>query len=443
MPRTEALRERLAANLGPAWLAGQRWFRAKQRRVLAVEPHDLAPLGNGHDSWLAVVSVRYADGGEDRYLVPLVVDAHAAREPRDGEDMWRSLARLMVEGGELAGGRGAFVFSPEAAAAALLPSGADELAELAERRLGVEQSNTSVVLGDRLILKLYRCLEPGENPDVEVGSFLTHAGFAHTPPVAGSASYLADDRASCAAAMLQAFLASHGDGWAWLLEQLDEADGSPQLADGLSAIGVVTAEMHAALASRPDDPAFPARAATTFERAAWRAGAEEQLSDALEMVGQRERGRLERLAPEIRRRFGALEDAGEARTSRVHGDYHLGQLLRTDDGFAVIDFEGEPARPLDERRRPSSPLRDVAGMLRSLDYAARTHAARSEAFDADGWLRRARGEFLSGYGGVAAADEALLTAFEIEKACYEVRYEAGNRPDWTWLPLAALERLAA
>ncbi|HEX7197339.1 MAG TPA: hypothetical protein VF364_10975, partial [Candidatus Limnocylindria bacterium] len=130
--------------------------------------------------------------------------------------------------------------------------------------------------------------------------------------------------------------------------------------------------------------------------------------------------------------------------SRVHGDYHLGQLLaRSDGGFSVIDFEGEPARPLEERRQPGSPMRDVAGLLRSLDYAARTAERASPGFDAAAWLAEARGAFLGAYGAIGPAEASLLTAFELEKACYEVRYEANNRPDWLWLPLAAVERLTA
>ena len=157
--------------------------------------------------------------------------------------------------------------------------------------------------------------------------------------------------------------------------------------------------------------------------------------------------RLVRLAPRITARFADTfgSAVGEAAVSRIHGDYHLGQLLaRPDGGFSVIDFEGEPARPLDERREPSSPLRDVAGMLRSLDYAARTAEAGVHArqFAADRWLVEARGAFLEAYGGIDVEAQGLLDAFELEKACYEVRYEASNRPSWLWLPLAAAERLA-
>jgi maltokinase len=155
------------------------------------------------------------------------------------------------------------------------------------------------------------------------------------------------------------------------------------------------------------------------------------------------RPRLTRIVPRITAGLGAIQDAGEVRVSRIHGDYHLGQLLRTEDGFTVIDFEGEPARTLKERQAPASPLRDLAGMLRSLDYAAHAAVAGNSSRDTDSqWLGAARAAFLEGYGGVRPNQAKLLAAFELEKACYEVVYEANNRPDWTWLPLGALERLA-
>jgi maltokinase len=154
-----------------------------------------------------------------------------------------------------------------------------------------------------------------------------------------------------------------------------------------------------------------------------------------------EQSRLSAIAPRIAAQLEAIGAGGETRVSRIHGDYHLGQLLRTADGFAVIDFEGEPARTVLERRAPASPLRDVAGMLRSLDYAAHT-SNRDGVPDGEAviWLRGARAALLDGYGGISPADLPLLAAFELEKACYEVVYEANNRPDWTWLPLEALER---
>ena len=243
--------------------------------------------------------------------------------------------------------------------------------------------------------------------------------------------------------MLQAFVPSTGDAWAAMLGRL--ADDPEHAVDVVARIGEVTARMHAALASRPADQTFPSRVATVAETAAWRASAERQLALAVSAVGGDAHERMVAVAPAVTARFADTfgSATGEARVTRIHGDYHLGQLLaRTDGGFSVIDFEGEPARPLHERRAPSSPLRDVAGMLRSLDYAARTAERTSAAFDAEAWLAEARAAFIGAYGGIGPAAVGLLEAFELEKACYEVRYESSNRPDWLWLPLAAVERLS-
>jgi trehalose synthase-fused probable maltokinase len=417
-------------------LASQRWFRSKQRPIATVTRHDRAPLGPAS---LVVLEVGYADGGTpDHYLVPEV----DGREPLDGEGAWSGLVQAMADGAELRGTRGAFLCYSTAALEELLPSAHAAAAALRERRLGVEQSNTSVVLDERLILKLYRLLERGVNPDVEVSAFLTDAGFTDTPPVAGAMTWTPDDGEPAAAAMLQAFVPSTRDGWAAMLGALAaDPDRGVEMA---ARVGELTARMHAALASQPADPSFPARAATVADTAAWRASAELQLALAVSAVGGAVHDRIVALAPAIAARFadtfGSATDG--AAVSRIHGDYHLGQLLaRTDGGFSVIDFEGEPARPLDERRAPSSPLRDLAGMLRSLDYAART-ARVSSAFDAQAWLAAARGSFIDAYGGIGPSDAGLLEAFELEKGCYEIRYEASNRPEWLWLPLAAVERLS-
>ncbi len=420
-----------------AWLLAQRWFRSKHRPIASVTEHDHAPLGSAA---LVVLAVAYADGGApDLYLVPRV----DGREPRDGEGAWIAIVRAMADGAELRASHGGFTCSRTDALDELLPSASVSATALRERRLGVEQSNTSVVLDDRLILKLYRLLEPGPNPDLEVSLFLADAGFADTPATAGAMTWLPDGGEPSAAAMLQAFVPSTGDAWAAMLGRLSE--GRQRAAEIAARIGQVTARMHAALASRPADPAFPSRMATVTETAAWRASAERQLALAVSAVGGDAHERMVAIAPAVTARFADTfgSATGEARVTRIHGDYHLGQLLaRTDGGFSVIDFEGEPARPLHERRAPSSPLRDIAGMLRSLDYAARTAERRAPAFDAETWLAEARAAFIGAYGGIGPAAVGLLEAFELEKACYEVRYEASNRPDWLWLPLAAVERLS-
>ena len=408
-----------------AWLASQRWFRSKQRTIETVTEVDTAAIGRRGQ--LTIVEVGYRDGGRsDCYLVPRVGE----REPADGDGVWRELAEVMNRGGELAGERGRFVAAPRSDPA--------PLAELDERQLRVEQSNTSVVLGERLILKLYRLLEQGEKPDIDVGAFLTQAGFADTPAVCGVLEYVDTEGARSAAAMLQTFVACRGDAWTTMLDAL--AAGGEHATDLAAQLGRLTRRLHATLTSHPDDPRFPARLATAGEAAEWRASAARQFREALAAVGDDDRGRLVALAPAVEERFddAFAGAAGRAAVSRIHGDYHLGQLLaRIDGGFSVIDFEGEPARPLAERSKPTSPLRDVAGMLRSFDYAARTAGAP------DGWLDAARAAFVHSYGGVDADLRPLLDAFELEKACYEIAYEANNRPAWIGLPLAAVERLAA
>lgn len=426
-------------ELTPAWITAQRWFRAKHREVAALEELERAPLVGPAD--LRVIEVRYADDGpSDRYLVPTV----GGREPRDGEGAWTRLVIAMAEDAALRGRAGTFACSPGPALEELLPSAAIAAAALDERRLTVEQSNTSVVIGDRLILKLFRLLESGENPDLEIGAFLGEVGFADTPPLAGTIVYVPVEGEPAAVAMLQGLVDTTGDAWSLILGAL--ATDPDEAVRGAERVGAVTAGLHAALASRPDDPSFPARPATVEEAASWRASAERQLAQAVGSLRGEAHDRLVRLAPAVRARFADTFGAasGEARVTRIHGDYHLGQLLaRPDGGLSIIDFEGEPARPLAERRAPSSPLRDVAGMLRSLDYAARTAAARDGGFDPDRWMAMAREAFIDAYGGIGADDAPLLDAFELEKACYEVRYEASNRPEWLWLPLAAVERLAA
>ncbi|HEX2140845.1 MAG TPA: hypothetical protein VHK28_01045 [Candidatus Limnocylindria bacterium] len=436
-----------AAALDADWLSRRRWFRSKRRPLGGVEVVDAASL-DGPGSWLLVLRARFRDGGEERYLVPAVEDGGRLREPEDGDGAWLAIARRAAAGPPEAAGQGStFPFESTPAHGELLDAGGDPattLASLGERRFTGEQSNTSVRLGDVLVLKIYRLLEPGTNPELEVNAFLTRLGFRYAPALGGVVSYHPANGEPAAAAMLQALVPSRGDGWDWVLRSLaSPPDGPLRAMAGASQVGGVTAELHAALAARPEEEGFPARPATGEERQAWRRGAEERLAAALGALDGGDAERLERLAPRIRERFAAIEDAEGARLSRIHGDYHLGQLLRTDEGFMVVDFEGEPARPLAERRHPASPLRDVAGMLRSLDYAAQMGERQADrSFDAEGWLSEARGAFLTAYGFMGPAEEALLAAFELEKACYEVAYEANNRPAWTWLPLAAVEQLA-
>ncbi|MEO8247627.1 MAG: hypothetical protein ABI622_10980 [Chloroflexota bacterium] len=427
-----------AVLLGPGWIAAQRWFRAKARPVASVSPVDAIRLTDAVE--LRVVEVAYADGGEtDRYLIPLAGGA----EPHDGDGAYRALVAAMAGGDELPGHHGTLRCDATPALAEFLPSARVAAAALAERRLRVEQTNTSVVLGERLILKLIRLVEPGLSPDVEVGRFLGEVEFAETPALAGWATYRPAAGEPCSVAILQAYAPSSGDAWAQVTGMLGAGDlaAATRVA---GQVGALTRRLHDALASRPGEAAFPARVATSAETGAWRAGAEAQLAAAIGSLGGAEHARLVVTADALRARFADAfgRATGDARVARIHGDYHLGQLLATERRHLVIDFEGEPARTLAERRAPNSPLRDVAGMLRSFDYAVRTAGTRGEAA-VDGGLAALRRAFLDGYGRIGVSDAALLEAFELEKACYEIRYEANNRPAWLWLPLEAVERLAA
>jgi trehalose synthase-fused probable maltokinase len=422
------------------WLASRRWFRSRTRPLRAVTLHDRADLPK--NGALLVLAAAFVDGREERYLVPIVAGPDGEREPADGDGLWQGLLASMMDGSRrVASRRGHFVLDPGPALSQLLPGGRSETDAVAESALAVEQSNTSIRLGDRIMLKIYRLLEPGLNPEREILEFLTERGFGHAPQAAGSMRYQTDDVEPADAAMVQSLVAARGDAWAWMLERLVAPPNGPVESVAAAAeIGGITAELHGALQSEPERPGFPSRPATADELRAWQAGALAQLEAALDALAGEGRARLAAAAPGVRRAFDEIPSAPDAWVSRVHGDYHLGQLLATEAGFVVTDFEGEPARPLAERRLPTSPLRDVAGMLRSLDYAARTAEGRQADFRADSWLADARSALLAAYG--ADPESPLLRAFELEKACYEVRYEANFRPDWVPLPLGAIEQAA-
>ncbi|MDQ3880999.1 MAG: hypothetical protein M3295_08000 [Chloroflexota bacterium] len=439
-----------------AWLVSQRWYAGKARTLTGAALRDAARLpaaADERDAVLLLEDVAYADGGRETYALPLVVEADGAalRPPTDDDRVWRRVARLIHAGDELRAWAGTFRFEP-AERDARAPS---DTGAATERTVGGEQSNTSVAIDDALILKLYRRPEPGESPEVELSRFLSErTSFRGAPRLHGTAHYVAPDGTAWALAILQQLVASEGSAWEWMVERLGDVmrrSGRPAftiLGRDLVALATVTGELHRALASAPSD-AFPVRAAGPDERRAWVASAATQLDRALESVRGDDRVRLEELAPAIEAALAPLADTDiPATVTRVHGDFHLGQLLRTRGGFVVIDFEGEPARPAAERRLPHSPLKDVAGMLRSLDYAGLTAARRIGFADpgsslADRWSAYAAGAFLEPYARAvgAAPDRGLLRAFELEKACYEVAYEAANRPDWLWVPMAGLDRL--
>lgn len=336
------------------------------------------------------------------------------------------------------------VIDPELALALLHVVAPDEEVERA-RYLGADQSNTSVVFDERLIFKLFRRLPGGPNPDAEVTRALVDAGFANVPPLVAEWRGEAGDFA-----VVNEFLVGGAEGFSLALISLRDlydrrcppGEAGADFAPDSRRLGAITAEMHLALAR--------AFGTGPGDAARW----------ADDMEAHLERVRLPGLDPDrVRAVYGrvrAVADPGPA--VRVHGDYHLGQVMRTDAGWYVLDFEGEPDRPLAERRRPSSPLRDVAGLVRSFHYAAQVALQEwgPEPDDelqvlAGAWEQHNAAAFVAGYlgtEGVAAvlpaadADRRLVqAAFELDKAVYEVGYEQSHRPDWVGIPLSAVHRI--
>jgi maltose alpha-D-glucosyltransferase / alpha-amylase len=368
--------------------------------------------------------------------------------------------------------------------------GEETVSEVSVRRAEVEQTNSSVILGERLILKAYRRLQKGTNPDLEIGRYLTEeVRFENTPPLAGAIEYEGPDGETTTLGLLQGFVENQGDGWSyvldylgryledrlvtsWSLEGEEDVEEEQQGAEDAFFAGLVrilgqrTGELHAAFAAPTDDSAFAPQHAPPEEVAGWAEGILAEARRTLDLL-KRRRGRLpEEAGPdadrllalrrELTRRIKDVsrEGFGVVKT-RHHGDFHLGQVLVVGNDFQIIDFEGEPARPLAERRRKHSPLRDVAGMLRSFNYAIRSALMNIVADRAEPlerlepwitlWEERTRQAFLEGYAegsrGAASYPEneeharALIELFTLEKALYEIRYELDNRPDWVGIPI--------
>jgi maltose alpha-D-glucosyltransferase/alpha-amylase len=467
------------------FLIRQRWFAAKTHGIDAVRVEDWAVLEPEAPFLLLLLDVDH-----DRYYLPITVSAAApagAAVARKGDDavvdahddprFARHVLAAIAGGRSLATRAGLVRFLPTPG----WPFPSDPGA-LAARRLTGEQSNTSLILGRSLVLKSLRRPQPGTNPDVEIARFLAaRTRFRQVPHLAGDAEYVGPDGRAASLALLQEFVDNTGDGWRYLttaLEQRGEAlerrgealeqraealDAGPDpLLDDLRRLGEVTAGLHVALASDPDDPDFRPEPVTQADVLRWTADITRDLqSPALAGLLATHAAAGGDPARSVARALAALEPLATATVRiRGHGDYHLGQVLKTADDFVIIDFEGEPARPLVERRAKHSPLRDVAGMLRSLDYAAHAVAfGRPEADRANAiarllrWEQRARRAFLDGYRAIAATSpvplvpvsdaalEGACAAFELEKACYELRYELDNRPDWAPIPLAGIARI--
>ncbi|MGN6550525.1 MAG: putative maltokinase, partial [Pararhizobium sp.] len=493
-------RRQLETEVLPRFLPLQRWFGAKDAAISDVT---LTPLGELQNGEHALVACDVEVGGEhQRYFLPLSVRwgeenihpgapklsytlAKIRRTSRLGalidgafdERFAEALLNGMRSETAVENGSGAVRFRGSAALSAIEDFGEP-------RPLGVEQSNVSIVFSDKVILKLYRRLRQGEQPDVEVARFLTEtAHFANTPQFLGAVEYRpAEAEATTLAAAFQ-FVPNQGDAWEAVVEALlrdidehmlgaEEAD-TTLTGNGFAfplnigeLLGRRTAELHRAFATPTDDPAFAVEKVTARDIRCWVGQVERvagrvlsHLRAARDGLPEAARGKAERLL--------GLEKALDARIAafaelkpeggriRIHGDFHLGQVLVAQNDVMFIDFEGEPRRGLDERREKASPLRDVAGMLRSFDYAAATalsrHAehsgSRNEAAAkrAAGWLARTTNDFLVAYvAGMSGAEifpdddqtaRNLIDLFVLQKAMYEIGYELANRPDWVGIPL--------
>ena len=419
---TAALAAELRGTL-PGHLSQQRWYGAKHRGTPSVS---IASIDELVPPWPAVVRV-VIDCDDGRYQLVLGLRRRDDQALR-GIDAGSSVGALSV-GGEATQCFDAF--ADEELALGLLLVVAPHERVTSARAMGADQSNTSIVYDERIVLKVFR-RPAAPNPEIEMLEGLAHAGFDRIAAPIAVWRDGGDDLG-----VLQRFLPGGTDGWAMALESARAPDGDMSAQAAL--LGETTAALHLALAA-----AFGAAAGTP---SAW-ADAVAARIDAVDHPAI-DRGAARAAVDAVR----GLGDAGLA--IRIHGDYHLGQLLCAADGWYVLDFEGEPSRPVEERRQRGSPLRDVAGMLRSFSYAVgvvRREGGGAEAALAT-WERRSREAFLAAYlarlGGCGLlparpeAVQALLDLFELDKAVYEVGYEQGNRPEWVHIPVAGVHAVLA
>jgi maltose alpha-D-glucosyltransferase/alpha-amylase len=517
--------EQLEAAL-PAYLPTRRWFGGKGRRISGAHVVETIPVPGEDDRELAVltmVQVDYAEGDPERYSL-LLSPRHIERgaeihelsalarltSPReewvlfDGvydRDVAVAMLDTIVRRRRLSGDEGRLSGIPGGSLRRIVREGEADGA-LEPQVVQAEQSNTSIVYGDRLILKLFRRVDEGLNPDLEMGAFLTdRAGFEHIPPATGAIEYRGASGRPSTVGILQGYVPNEGDAWKFTQDALHDfveqavarADDTPQLPDRSGAIDLMalrppelafetigpylesarllgrrTAELHVALASDAEDPDFAPEPFTPFKRRS----AYQSMRTLVRQVFRGLRGSLrhtpgvseivDREDEVLVRMERLLHGRIDATLIRTHGDYHLGQVLWTGKDFVIIDFEGEPSRPVSQRRLKRTAIRDVAGMLRSFHYAAQSmlygpsgglRAEEPERLEPwlrfwDAWVQAAfLGSYLETAGEASFVPsnreelEILLDASLLEKAVYELDYEVNNRPDWVGIPIQGITRL--
>lgn len=495
-------------SLLPSTLSSARWYGGKARIVTAVRIQETVPLRIDTDSMFVVfIAVTYKDGDQDVYTMILTVSFGERASQMQHAHPQAVLTELMIVGksGDQRGVLHDALWDDHAGVllqiirqehvckgeqGKLLASSGQEfstiLQEAAATKSSVmqgEQSNTSVRFGRHAMLKFYRRFEPGLNPDLEIGRVLTARGYAYSPAVLGSLEYAGPNQQPGTVAIAQAFIENRGDAWRYTLDEIERelathldrtVDAKSAYVDSAALLGRRTAELHLALAKETDDPNFAPEPAGKDYWVSLHDRMTRSIAGACALL----RTRLDDLDAEHRRAAAAVlelegmlvsraralvEHNPKAMLIRCHGDFHLGQVLYTGHDFVIIDFEGEPARPLAERRAKHVPIVDVAGMIRSFHYAA--YAVLDRMGSRQGpdqklseleqqvnqWYRTAADGFLSGYSETAGnapfvperpQDRALLLdAYLIEKACYELSYELNNRPGWVGIPLSGLLQL--
>lgn len=496
----EKLRMQFETETLPRYIATQRWYASKGEPIKRAVLNDWVLWGAGQSSWLMALLQVELDSGQSAYFLPMALAwgdsdeeqvhalasamlARVRQQSQVGvlvdafsdEAFCRAVVEAILSGSDLVCAHGLLHVTTTTAGTVLA---GESLDKMPLGRPKFQGSNSVVTLDERLFLKGYRHLRSGVNPEFEVGRFLTDvAHFANCVPVAGAMEYIAADGTTTCLALLQGYVENQGDGWSYTLDYLERyfesqnpvevdapADVHGAYLSLVHTLGLRTAELHKALALRTGDPAFDPEPLAPGDLADWKQRVHDDAHTTLALLEQRQdqfpapvRLNARTLLEQRQRLFERIEacgmPAGPCIKTRYHGDYHLGQVLVSNNDFIIIDFEGEPARSMAERRTKHSSLRDVAGMLRSFDYACWSAVLRDNYTDADRarliplahvWARETREEFLRAYEEATAASglygafaevQGLIKLFELEKALYEMRYEIGNRPGWINVPL--------